>query len=242
MTSVIVGDWISEARHLPVLTDVTRALMIFHIIGASLQGLFRPFGQRFKVTAKGGNRSAITVQWDMLWKYSLLLGLTLVGIGISQLPQHAVSGDASHAAIVHYWSFMNAVLLLLTAMVCIELPQYRTEERFVTKERAQLAQKGSDDACDLQDISVTGASFRAPGYVLERDECVQIRIAEVDWISAIVTRQIGNDVFAVRFLPNDKQRGKLMTKVYTSGYANRMVSRARPLPLLRAVTARSLGF
>ncbi len=238
--SLITGYWISDARHFPVLTDVSRALMMFNIIGASWQGLFKPFGQRFKVTAKGGDRSEVVVQWGMLWKFLLLLGLTLLGVAISQSPDYAIAGDAANATLVHYWSFMNVVLLVLTLLVCVELPRHRGQERFITGERARLRSAGEELSCPIGDLSLTGASIAAPGKPLAVGANVKLNLADIGWVNCTVRRR-GDHLAGVAFHLNDAQRDRLIKKLYTSGYRNRIGLRVRPVPLLRAVAARLVG-
>src|SRR5256885_8547160 len=43
-------------------------------------GLLKPRGHKFKVTAKGGRRDRVLVQWGMIARFGLLVGLTLAGM------------------------------------------------------------------------------------------------------------------------------------------------------------------
>ncbi len=56
----------------PVLNDVGQILGAIPISRSAMVGLIQPHGHPFQVTAKGGDRSQIIVQWDMLRPFLIL--------------------------------------------------------------------------------------------------------------------------------------------------------------------------
>ncbi len=72
--------WATGGLIQPVLTDVSHVLTMPAALRATVTGLLKPRGHEFKVTAKGGSRNRIRVQWRMLTPFGLLAGLTLAGM------------------------------------------------------------------------------------------------------------------------------------------------------------------
>src|SRR5207248_530704 len=98
-------------------------------------GLLKPRGHKFKVTAKGGRRDRVLVQWGMIARFGLLVGLTLAGMLYGSLADYTPERQAAGStAIVLFWSIYNIVVLLLAMAACVELPRYRDEERLATSE------------------------------------------------------------------------------------------------------------
>ena len=83
LAQIAVMAWLSGQRVLPVMTDVSQLLAAREILTAVAIGLFRPKGQKFKVTAKGGDRSKTVIQWRMLITFAAFLALTILGIVVA---------------------------------------------------------------------------------------------------------------------------------------------------------------
>ena len=67
-------------RVLPLMSDLYQMLCTTEVLKAVLSGLLRPKGQKFKVTAKGGDRSTQFIQWPLLRIFAFLRALTALGI------------------------------------------------------------------------------------------------------------------------------------------------------------------
>ncbi len=126
LTQIVVISWLSGHRALPVMTDVAQLLSAREIITAFFIGLVRPKGHKFKVTAKGGDRSKMVVQWNMMAWFGLFLVLTLGGI-IHAFGSRVSLQDSSALAL--YWSWYNIIVLTVAMLVCIERPRLRHSER-----------------------------------------------------------------------------------------------------------------
>jgi cellulose synthase (UDP-forming) len=122
--------WATGGLVQPVLTDVSHVLTMPAALKATLTGLLQPRGHSFKVTAKGGDRGRVLVQWPLIARFGLLLGLTIGGMLYGSLVDYAPGRqEAGSTAIVVFWSIYNIVVLLLAMAVCVEFPRYRGEER-----------------------------------------------------------------------------------------------------------------
>ena len=58
--------WMTRGRMIPIMSDVCQLIAAPAIVKAVAVGLLRPQGQKFKVTAKGGDRGRRFVEWPLL--------------------------------------------------------------------------------------------------------------------------------------------------------------------------------
>jgi cellulose synthase (UDP-forming) len=57
-----VMGWMTRARVVPIMADISQLIAAHSILKAVAAGLLRPVGQKFKVTAKGGDRDVLFVE------------------------------------------------------------------------------------------------------------------------------------------------------------------------------------
>jgi cellulose synthase (UDP-forming) len=185
-------------------------------IRATLSGLLKPRGQTFKVTAKGGQRDRIVVQWPIIWRFALLAGLTIAGMLCGSVADFLPNRQAPDAnAIIVFWSAYNVIVLFLAKAVCVELPRFR-DERFPTSERVQVYVGHDIFAAPLADISIGGARVSAPSPGQVRD-VVRLRVDHVGEIAARLVH--GSDKhFAVEFIDAHKVRDALIRKLFSGRY------------------------
>lgn len=230
--------WATGGLIQPVLTDVSHVLTMPAAIRATITGLLKPRGHRFKVTAKGGRRDRMQVQWGMIARFGLLAGLTVAGMLYGSLADYAPERQAAGStAIVLFWSVYNIVVLLLAMAACVELPRYRREERLATSERVRIWTSDGPFTAPLADISVSGASILAPAPGRHGD-VVMLSLDTVGEIAGRIVRA-SEASFAVEFLDTDRSRDALIRKLYSGAYHEppRGVQGRR---LLGAVIARAL--
>jgi cellulose synthase (UDP-forming) len=89
-----IMGWMAQGRVMPVMSDVTQLLAASQIVRAVAHGLLKPKGQRFHVTAKGGDRSRRVVQWPLLRVFAIYLALTVGGVVWAFLVEDCVSSGA----------------------------------------------------------------------------------------------------------------------------------------------------
>lgn len=231
-------SWISKRTFALAVTDVTRLVMLFPILRSIAQGLLRPHGQRFKVTAKGGDRSRAVVQWGVMKPFLALLALYGAGIALNLSPTYAVVDDFGQHGVNVFWGIYNMTLLLLTALVCIDLPRRRREERFDVDEAARVHAGGDSEPCLIRDLSVSGARVRVRRPLT--GEGVRLDIPGVGPLACELSRDGAPGEVGLRFVTLGARRDALIRKLYTGGYTN--VSRAAvPGRLLAAVLRRAFG-
>ena len=223
-------------RVLPLMTDISHLLTSVVILRTVLSGLVRPFGRPFKVTAKGLSSSSVTVQWRLLAPFACAAAATILGVAVHAGSFDTLHGSAGYTTNV-IWSLTNAAMLALAALVCIEFPRRRRDERFVSSEPVRLRLSGFSDeeeasessrceafelACELQDLSLGGARLLLP----EVDHALAgpatlLLYSKADQTTLhlpiqVVTRS--GRMVRVQFLPDAWIRHALIRKLFTGEY------------------------
>ena len=148
--------------------DLSLLLAATSIVKAVWQGLTKPQGQKFVVTAKGGDRSKRFVQTRMLATFMAPAradGRRASAAPSSSTRRPTCSGAAS---LPLFWSWYNIVVLTLACVVCIEQPRFRRSERFDGRGSvARLIVDGRAMFFLIADISTGGMRLSgvAPGPV-----------------------------------------------------------------------------
>ncbi|NOY71669.1 MAG: glycosyltransferase [Gammaproteobacteria bacterium] len=233
-------SWVSQNKNLIIMTDATRLVMVFTILNSIYQGLFRPFGQGFKVTAKGGDRSQVVIHWQLLWKLIVLFLLSLTGITINLIPEYAVIENHDLFLANLFWSFFNIVIILIAALIAIDLPRQRSQERFAVHEPSKMILGGDQGVlCLIKDLSLSGARVQMNNKPL-LSESVQLDVPGVGRLSCKINRHINTQEVAIQFSDLAFNRDAMIRKLYTQGY-NNVSLRAKPLKLFIIVMRRIFG-
>ena len=211
----IVLGWLSRGRTLPILTDAGQVLIIPAAMSATFAGLMRPRGHKFKVTAKGGDRSRRRIRWGVVLRLSVPLALTIAGVVYGTQGQFGELHLHQGGFVWLFWSYYNIVVLLVAMLAAVELPR-RQEERFATHEWALLAEGGSHTRVQLSEISSAGATLRgrAPAAL---GAPVSLVIEGLGGINAQVARAAKKE-FEVSFDLPPVQRDALLLKLFSGRY------------------------
>jgi cellulose synthase (UDP-forming) len=233
VASAIATGWMAQSRVMPIMTDVTQLLAASQILQAAAHGLLKPKGQRFKVTAKGGDRSRRFVQWPLLNVFLVYLGLTVGGVVWAFLLEDGTKLRDS-SALCLFWSWYNIVVLTIACLVCVEQPRYRAAERLATQDLAMVHGGEGAEVHRLLDLSLGGARL-AGAYGGEEGGTVVIDIAGLRLPATVVRR--GPEEFAVRFDDVGAARVDLIKLVYSGRYSA-SVERIEPGRVAAAVLER----
>ncbi len=123
---------VARGMVIPVLNDVSQILGAIPIAKSAIVGLIQPHGHPFKVTAKGGDRSRIIIQWSLLRPYMILLLLTIAGLLIGIFSDQFAFNDAGQGkTVVLFWTVYNVIVLSMTLIAFVELPR---KERHIADE------------------------------------------------------------------------------------------------------------
>jgi cellulose synthase (UDP-forming) len=137
-TPVIVLAWITRGRVMPIVTDAAQLLVCVDAMKAAAFGLIQPKGHKFKVTAKGGERDRLNVQWRLIVRFLLPLLLATIGaVAYGTFDVFSPAYGNQNAPVWLFWSYYNAIVIAVTIFTCIELPRPKIEG-FRVDEAAQL--------------------------------------------------------------------------------------------------------
>jgi cellulose synthase (UDP-forming) len=210
---LIVLNWISGGLIVPVLNDVSQLLGAKEITKAVLIGLLRPKNQKFKVTAKGGDRTKVVVQWPLVNPLLIVFVLTVVGLLYSILTDVVFERDPGDGkSVILGWTLYNLAVLAATMAVCIELPRPAVGSAGgtlpVTVRGRGVAMRGWAMRLTAEDAWIRG------GPVPERGAEVELDLPGLRGLRARVARQEAAGV-SLALQPTAEQRAILLTRLHT---------------------------
>ena len=235
IAQVAVLLWLTEGRILPIMSDLYGTLCATEVVKAFAVGMLWPKGHKFKVTAKGGDRSKRIIQWPVLRIFLFYLAVNVLGIANVFIFNRSV-GLTDIGVMALFWSWYNIVVLVLACYVCIEQPQRRYRHRFPTNEFVQLETENRIEQFLARDISVSGMRLSgvAPVAIGGSVSLVMDGFA----MKARLVR-VTKDGFALAFRPTLRNRAILIRHIFSKRIA--MAERSiKPGQVALAITARLL--
>ncbi|MET3890329.1 cellulose synthase (UDP-forming) [Bosea sp. OAE506] len=211
-----VLNWLSKGLFIPVVNDVGQLVAAWPITRAAATGLLTKGPHKFSVTAKGGDRTKIVVQWPLMWPFLVMFALTIGGLLVN-LHSDFVFNNAGTAGdgmiVVMFWTIYNLFVLLVVIAACIERPrvnqpQRQSLQRVVVEAtgeelRGWLVNFGTEHA------QVSGVAKLAPG------QSVLLRLPIIGPIAASV-REPTRDGYQLSLSPSDEQRSLIIAKLHTA--------------------------
>ena len=229
-----IMGWMTQGRVVPIMADISQLLAAHTVLKAVAAGLLQPVGQKFKVTAKGGNRDTLFVEWSLL---KLLLGYLILTI-VAVISAFGLDGGWSvqeSSSIALFWSWYNIIILILSCLVCIEQPRKRKAERLHSGKRVGVYCNGELHWRSILDISTGGLRIEGRPPV-ENGRSIMVEIGGVT-LQTLVVRTTQTD-FAVRIDDTIEARKTMIRQVYGSRY-NGSIGVVRPIQLIKAVLVRA---
>jgi cellulose synthase (UDP-forming) len=233
LTQIVVLLWLTEGRILPIMSDLYGTLCATEVVKAFAIGLFRPKGQKFKVTAKGGDRSKRIVQWPVLRIFLFYLTVNALGI-INVFVFNRSVGLTDMGVMALFWSWYNIVVLVLACFVCIEQPQRRYRHRFPTRDLFRLDTESGARMFEARDISVSGIRLNGVAPV-PIGSTVNITVG--DFIIEARLVRTTQDGFAIAFKPTLRSRAIVIRYIFSKRVS--MTERTiKPAKVVFALAAR----
>jgi cellulose synthase/poly-beta-1,6-N-acetylglucosamine synthase-like glycosyltransferase len=222
--SGLTMHWLSGGRVVPILSDVSQIIVMPQILKAVAFGLVRPQGQKFAVTAKGGDRNRGFVEWRVLRPFVCLIALSMIAV-LSAFYVKNGADDIRYSSPALAWTWYNLIVLVVLCFVCIERPRKRAAERYASRESVSIRMSRGAQLMQLADLSITGARiFGAAPCAL--GETVELELANLRLSATIVRCEA--DAFAVAFNHSLKSRIAMIQCFYSGGHL-------RPLGSIRAL-------
>jgi cellulose synthase (UDP-forming) len=213
---LISMNFVSGGMVVPIVNDVSQLLGAAPITRAAYTGLLQPKGHPFSVTAKGGDRSKVVVQWRLLAPFAALFLLTLIGVMLGIVSDRFAYNDAGDGKLVIlFWTFYNLLVLAVTIIVCIELPR---RERHLDDRPERVSILVNEKPTRAWIIGLTQNTVRIRGARLPDDQPVHIDIPGVGSVRAIVTTPT-EDGARLLLEPTMDQHEALLKRFYAAGAA-----------------------
>ena len=206
--------WLSGGRIMPVLSDLSQIIVLPQILRAVFVGLWRPQGHKFQVTAKGGDRGRMFVEWELMRPFAILIGVSILAI-VFAFYVNGRMDTIRHSGPALAWCWYNLLVLVVLCFVCIEQPRLRSAERFDSRELATVKSPKGDVVAQLADLSITGARIfgKPPRGLGER---IELHFSDCRVEAKIV--RITTDAFAVAFIHTFETRIAMIRHFYAGGY------------------------
>ena len=198
----------------PILNDVSQILGAIPISRAAITGLIKPHGHPFSVTAKGGDRSNIVIQWALLRPYLILILLTIGGLLIGIFSDWYAFNDAGQGkTVVLFWTLYNVLVLSMTLITFVELPRI---ERHIADEPEKTVLRFGKDALPVTVVSLTKDTLRYIGIPLPLGSTGSIDLQGIGTVTATVIAKT-KDGARLRLQTTQEQKEALIIRFYTDG-------------------------
>jgi cellulose synthase (UDP-forming) len=231
---LVTLNMMSRGHVVPILNDVSQLVGAYPIARAAITGLIKPHGHAFSVTAKGGDRSRIVVQWRMLLPFAILLALTVLGLALGIFTDRFAFYDAGDGKwVILFWTIYNLLVLIVTIVACFELPR---RERHVADAPEQVRLVMGGDTAQVWMTSLALASARVRGRFYDIGTRGTIDIAGVGPVAAYVNEQMTDGV-RLQLLPDDMQREAMFLRFHAEDNIPG-VTRVRTTAMLRDIARR----
>lgn len=207
-------NFVSGGLIVPIVNDVSQLLGALPITRAAIVGLIKPKGHPFSVTAKGGDRTKVVIQWRLMTPFLLLFMATLLGILLGIFLDAFAFNDAGDGkAVILFWTIYNLMILVVTLAVCIELP--RAEQHMADHpERCVIYYGGRLKRVWLTDL--TQGTARIRGMPLRAGVSLEIKFRDLGDMQAHVLETRGDGALLSLDL-SESQYELLLKRLYVEG-------------------------
>lgn len=207
-------NFVSGGLIVPVVNDVSQLLGAIPITRAAVVGLIKPKGHPFSVTAKGGDRTKVVIQWRLMMPFLLMFIATITGLVIGIFVDSFAFNDAGDGkSVILFWTIYNLLILTVTLAVCVELP--RIEQHLADHpERCIILYEGRLKRVWLTDL--TQGTARIRGLALKVGAPLEIKFRDLGDMPAHVLEARGDGSLLSLNL-SEAQYELLLKRLYVEG-------------------------
>ena len=209
---------LAPGRYYPLAAQILAVFQTFRILPAALKTLIAPKGLTFKVTPKGSGSGRGGAGGGVLVAALVLMGLSLVSLGVNMLPDYRIVTQDGLLPVVAFWLAFNMLMLMLVAMMCMENPRVRGEERFALRQPVTLVGEGGEMITSGRgDISISGIGIQVEAPPdLAVGARVQMVLPEVGLVRGFV-RYAGRRIGVEFDFHSEELRDRLIVSLFTNG-------------------------
>ncbi|MHC2334140.1 glycosyltransferase family 2 protein [Bradyrhizobium sp. USDA 4454] len=216
---IIYMSWISRARTLPLFMEATHAVTCFAVTATLFTAIVKPFGRPFKITDKGGDRSAPRVRWKLAAIFGLIAASSAASIIWEFISPYAADEISSLDFFNLLWAAIAMLIAFIAFLVCFEVP--RSGHMFETNELVWLACEGKILSCRL--LAISPSSVRLAGAAGETLELAgwryKIHLEGLGWTDMSMVSRSGRTVLA-RLEPSAEQYQRLVVRLFSASQDN----------------------
>ncbi|HKY80722.1 MAG TPA: glycosyltransferase [Sphingobium sp.] len=207
---------LAPRRYYPMAARILGMFQAFRLLPVVLQTLVRPKGLLFKVTPKGANAAGGAWESKVLTAALMLIGISMAGLVINANPDYRIVAQEGLLPIVALWTMINILLLLFVAMMCLEKPRIRGEERFALKQPVTLlGEDGRMLTSARGDISISGVGLESEGDAdFQVGDQVQVVLPDVGVVRGFV-RRTGRRIGIEFDFQAEEPRDRLIVTLFT---------------------------
>lgn len=151
--------WAGQGRIVPAVWEGVQTVFAVDVIRVVYPMLVTGKARASRTTSKGLEVTRTAVDWRLLRPVAMLAALNVAGLCWSQFDSFRISASRTADQVNIFWSLNALVVLGVAAMLCIERPRRRKEQRFAIGETVRLPD-GAEAV--LEDISLSGARLLLP--------------------------------------------------------------------------------
>ena len=223
MVAALLGGitLLAPGRYYPLAAQILTVFQTFRILPAALKTVLFPKGLTFKVTPKGSSSGSGTggACGSVLMASLILVALSLASLAINMLPDYRVVAQDGLLPVVAFWLAFNMLMLILVAMMCLEKPRVRGEERFAVRHTVTLVgAQGEMISSSRGDISISGLGMAISDPVqFAVGDRGQIVLPEVGIVRGFI-RYSSPQRLGVEFdFHSEELRDRLIVSLFTNG-------------------------
>ncbi len=191
VVSLLAGiTLLAPGRYFPLAAQVLAVFQMFRILPVVLKTLVQPRGHAFKVTPKGSAAGGGNWETRVLFSCLFLIAASVAGMIANIGADYRIVTHDELLPMVAFWLLLNVLVMLLVAMMCLEKPRIRGEERFHIKQPLTLlSETGQMITSGKGDISLSGLGLQIETPVdLAVGDRVQIVLPDVGIVRGFVRR------------------------------------------------------
>jgi cellulose synthase (UDP-forming) len=211
-------SWISRSKTLPLFMEATHAVTSFAVTATLISAVIKPFGRPFKVTDKGGDRSAPRVHIKLALLFGIIAASSAASI-VWAFVSPAAAGEISSRDFFNLLWAGVAMLIAFTAfLICFELP--RSDDHFAIQEDGRI-DTGFDQAwCRIVSLSLSSVRLTCRSQVgLASHAPRRLYLEGIGWIDIDLISASGQQIEA-SLRPTPEQRASLIVRLYSNANAN----------------------
>lgn len=211
-TYIMVLRWLAPATYMPILSTATNVLTAFRLMPTAISSMIRPFGTPFKVTPKGNQAQGRGLDRMIFFTCIVLIVVTAAGLIVNSTAGMRIVDTLAFFPVACFWAGLNIVILFFVALMSVEAPSFRKEERFDYDAIGVCRIYGRETSCRLINISRDNATLRfdGPMVVTETGEDLTLEIADIGRLPARTIRIDGRSVFVNFETPDISTSARLL--------------------------------